>query len=1252
MLGTNSEDSHLLNRASSSHYTEVEELGSSSWLEKSTSTQSEGFEYSGDGKGLGDNIQNEVDKAKDDMEKFLPKETNNEGRDGVVDGVEGDKAVYGVVGDGNKDGNSSSMIIPVVEDDNSLVSATTVKDREESHPSSVEPNEGFLAEKSGVETEAEVQEQEPPQPRNTVEIGSDVLSQSSFSDHYDDGGDDESTSSPDDESSSSTSSPLEKRRSSSSSDNETDNESSLPSIRAKGTEDTTAPLSLSVFDGDWHLCHVENGEHLAGNHSSRLLSSIDEDENKVQEAERTGLDEHVSNPDLDLPQGAELHTPSYNSVTFDLTKFSRDDNEVLRSCSSLQSEDGAVPDVTSKSMSYDDLDMSLANCFTRKRLASPSNFTASPNTVAAGASLLSLSPYEDVLVDDVTSEGVLSSKIDGFQNICSSVNNDTGVSTILELDLKGTERSLTDQKDQDTEEAGVDHSVAVHSENVNEEADRKHLSENETKEVKNPNHSDHNLYVSDVEGESAPLQNVSVADLRMKDCEPQSPQQLPTHGCNEQAACVNDPPVSLSSDEVTHACLWGNTVEGSLPSKDLVQNESVIPSYVTVQEANDVELFARESREASSGHGQLINVFGDSPAMENIFRLSGQNEVKISGDNHSLDAQDEEEQGSPKTDCEATKSEDHLHQAEDEEHEVPTCASLEGRASADARGEYRALNGQSVRGEQYEANGSKHQSIEKRYGAIAQSVNYSVDDPGDFEVSRDTDEVATSPSEQDDEGVLNDQYRLNSADSKAEGDEIGYTKHDSSQLISTEYKDEPACSNGDDFKEHAILGTSPVNLSSTIDEEDGNSLIDEGDEGHDGIKWKKLEEGGPSHSVQFVKEIEVKGCEMSDAEHVTEANPLPTQGGDLSVFSVNPSELALFESQSKENPVQEDVLQFPERDDLLPLEEKRAGESGAIYITPINICDGNMIYHVGHDHDEGKPDQEKDLVVHLDDIILPSQGEELEGQDSKQVLCGVDFSNTTESLRGITEDTGAFGVCDLTTNLRIDESETSRPSEYEELAASEVPKFLADGYESSGSRGEHTLEHTHKFFGMVPAAPEETHPAKGMSPQFPVNSASKEKDEELPRTGTLLEEPGVALFKNEEVGDGPEVSNGIQTAHISEALTHEVYKWEINNKNEAQQGEKGSDTFLSIEELAMEGTREPVLHTLERGIELDEKDKHMAFITEPTADGLFLHNTTLLASQGDLIRALTAPVPMARSTEALQSGPERHSIRDSIICTP
>lgn len=808
----------------------------------------------GDAKGLEDNIQNDKDKAEGDVGKFL-QGSSNEGRDEAVDGVEGDGVVEGVEGDGDKDRNSSMPILASLEVDNSSVSAL-VKDKEEG--------------------EVEVQEQELPHPSSIVDIGTDVLSQSSFSDAYDDGDGVESSSSSDDESSSSTSSSSEKPRSSSSSDDEIGDEISLPSARTKGTEETAPSTSVPIIDEDWDPSPVENGEH----HSDRNSSDIEGDDNKAHKAEGTGLIEHVSNPELDLEQGAELHTPSYNSVTFDWV--------------------------------------------TGKEPVSPSNSTISPSTVATGASLLLLSPqYEDRLAAASTSEVVLSSKIEG--------------------------------------------------------------------ELKNPSHSDSDLQASGVEGETAPLlRNELEADRHMKDCEPQSPQQLPIHGSNQQE--VNDPSMSLSSDVVTHAFLRGDHVEDGLPSRDLIQNESVIPSHLRVEEANEAEPFVGESGSDQRKESLLVgaadlrvthndreafffsetpsNDFSDSSAMEHRFKVSEDNE-----------------------------SEDHVRHAEAEKHEVPTLSSLEAKASADAGGEMHNL-------EQCETNGSTHQSIEKGSDATTRSVIHSVEDLGGFGVSPDTDEEAASPSELDNnkEGVdVSDQYGLSSVDSKANGNETGATEQPSNQLISAISGDELARSHEDVLKEHAFPGTSSLTLSSSVDEEDATSLTDQVDEAHDSEK-------------------------------------------------------------------------------------------------PSDICDGNMISHVEHGHGEGKPDKE-DLVVHVDEVILPSQAEEVDGQDFKQL-----------------------------------------------------------------------------------------------------SDASDER--------------------------------------------------KMNNKNEVQQVEKGFDTYLNTEEPAMQGMREPILHSLERGTELDEKDNHVEFATGATTYGVFLHNTKFLDSEGDFVRALTAPVTMAKATEVLQPEPERHSIRDSIVCTP
>ena len=1113
-------------------------------LTYSASLSSFFFEYTGDAKGLGDIIQDEMDKGEEHMGKLDLLRTNNKGRDGAVngmeengavevvkadvavdgaevdeaedgvkgneaaDGVQGDGAADNVRGDGSADGvqedgtiddvegdvnkhrNSFSMLIPAssVEDDNSLVSA--LAEDKEGYSSRVEPNEEYFVEKPAVQAEGqvEVQEQEPPHPRGIVEVGTSVFSQSSFSDDYGNSG---GTFSSDDEG------------------------SSLPSVRAKRTEETMPSRSVTVIDEDRDLCHVDNGEHLSGSGTSGLLSSVTRDESKAHEAaEGTGLDEYVSNSKIDPEQGAELHTPSYDLVTFDLMKLLRDNNEDISSHSSLQSEDGAVPNVMSEPTSCDGLDSTLANCFTGKEPASPLNSIVSPSTAAKGASLLSLSPqYENGLADDITSEVVLSSKIERSQNLCSSVNTDTGLSTNHALDSM-----VAQQKDEEAEGADVVHSVRVPSANIGEESDWEHQSENDS------SHSDSDLHLSSVEGETTPLQN----------------------------------------------------------ALEMAQNESVILSHVEVEESNDAEHFVEESssdqrkessligamdfpmahndNEAFFNSEALSNNFGDSSAMKRVIR---HNEVNTSGDNHSQDARDEEEQAvtinsAKKTSNEGFKSEDHLRHADAEKYEVPTFASIKSEAS----GEFSAPEHLSVRGEQYEVDGSIHQWIEKDSGAITRSANYSFEDQDDFEVSRDIDEEAASPSEQDDkEVVLSDQYGLDSADSKAKGDETGATD----QLISTKGEDKPARINENDLEEHSIPGAGSLNLSSTIIEENRDSFTDQVDEGHD-----NRSEGPanriPSHFGQYLENSEVNDFKMGEPKHVTEANPLPAQR-EVTVLSVDSSELASCESQSKEKSGQEDVLQFPENGRILLAEDKRAGVTGA-------TCDATTIYSVGHGHDEGKSDKQKDLVAYVDEVTLPSQVEEVGGQDFKQVLDGVNFSTIKES-----------------------------------------PEIVETC--------------------------------------FPVDSASLETEEGLPNKGTLLEESGVALSREEQVGEGREPSNGTETKQHSDASTNDrVDEWEIIREHEVQKGsevEKKSDTILNTEQPASKGIKEPTLHTLERGTERDEKDDQMEF---GTTYGVFLHNTKFLDSEGNFVRALTSPVTMARSTEALQSGPERHSIHDSIICTP
>ncbi|KAG0631368.1 hypothetical protein M758_1G247900 [Ceratodon purpureus] len=1277
--GTNSENSIVQNNvASSPHDTEggkfpqgepylsvpeaaVGELRPSSWSEKSASIQLENLEYTGDSKELEENIQNGMDNAEEGIGKFLLG-TNNDGRDEAVDGVAGGGLVKAIEGDGSlelvdgdgavdclkrdgavdgvngvgavdgrggnevKDGNSPIMLIPTssVEDDSLLVSAL-IKDREANYSSPVERNEEFLVEKSSIQAEGEMefQEQESTYPRGIVETGTDTLSQSSFSDGYDDGGDDESTSSSSDDISSSTSSSgddissstsSENLRNSSSSDDESDAESSLPSARAQGIEETTPFVPVTFLHEDRDLSRVENGEHLSRSSSSGLLPIICEDANQAQKAEKTGLDEHARNPELNFEQGAELHTPSYNSVTFDLTKLSRNDNVDIASRSSLQSEGCAVPDVTSESTSLDDLGMTLANCLTANGPYPTSDSAASPNSVASEASLLSPCPHcEDGSSDAITSEVVSSSKINESENLCSPVNTDAGVSTDHAPGSIVATRSLSEQKDQDPEGPGVIHTVTLLSENVNEEADWKHLSENGTKELENPSHSDAELDVSGVEGETF-LRNLSEAYLCIKDCELQSSQQLPIHGGSQQIDRVNDPLVSLSSDVVTHALLKEDYVENGLPSKESVQTESKIPFHTRVEESEGAELLVEEpsqrnepfvvdaadfqmSHNASESFLRseaLSSDFGDSSAMENECTVSGDNEVNPSGDNHFQHAHDEEEKAvttdSAKTDSEGFKSEDHLRDPEAE---------------------------------------------------MGSGLKHSAEHPDDFEVTRHTDGEADSPSEQDDkEGVPGDQHGLNLA-----------TEHISNQLVSTKSEDEPASTNENDLQERATPGTSSSNLFSTVDEEGRNLLSDQVDEGHD-TECKHIAEEIPSHFVHFVDKAEVNGFEMGEPKHVKEENPLPAQRGDMPVSSVSSSELTLFESQSKEY-----VLQIPEHDHSSLTGDNGAGVAGAICVTTSDICDGSMLYPMGHGHDEGKADKEKGLVVHVDDVLLPSQAQDTEGQDTKQVLDGVNFSNTKESSHGMAEENEAFGICDPTTDLQIGESETSRPSEYEDYkemqAASAVHKLSAYGFESDCSKNRHPLEHNNEYSDMIPPAPKDAHSMKDMSTQFLTDTALLEEDEELPNKGTLLVESGGALFKNEEVGKDFKLSNVIQTQQLSDALTsEEADEWETNYKNEAQQVEKGSDTFLKPEEPAVEGMKEPILHTSERGMERDEKDDNMEFVTGSATYGVFLHNTKFFDSQSNFVRALTAPVIMARSTEVLQSEKERQSIHDSIICTP
>lgn len=299
--------------------------------------------------------------------------------------------------------------------------------------------------------QAEVEAQKPHATGSTAEIGTDILFHSSFSDYSEVDGSDESSSSssspssssssssdPDGESSSSTSKLLsDKSGSSSSSDDESDEESSLPLVRTRGAMPSISSTSLGE---DANLYSVENDDqHPLG----RSSSGMDRVESSIHEAEGAGVDEDINGPRL---EGAELDSPSYNSVTFNLTKLSTDNNEDTSSCFSLQSQDDDLPIVTSASVD-----------------------AARMSTVSSGISLHSFSfqrDREDETADDIIPDAVLAPDSAGSQS-SPTLYLDAGPSGNHLLDSDMAENSSADN----TEGAGVTDFVTLHSDLESDDGD-------------------------------------------------------------------------------------------------------------------------------------------------------------------------------------------------------------------------------------------------------------------------------------------------------------------------------------------------------------------------------------------------------------------------------------------------------------------------------------------------------------------------------------------------------------------------------------------------------------------------------------------------------------------------------------------------------------------------------------------------------------------------------------------------------------